>query len=98
MAKIGEKEYDLNDPKEQTEYWTKRISKKLVGRKIVQVEYFSSREAEESMWDNRPVTFLLDNGMWLYPMRDDEGNDAGAIGVCGKNGSDTFPVLGVNNE
>ena len=93
MAKIGKKEYNLLDPKECTQYWTDYVSKELVGRKIVKVEYMCSREAEESMWYSRPVCLLLDNGNWIYPMRDDEGNDGGAMGVAGANGSDTYPVL-----
>lgn len=87
--------YDLNNPKERTEYWTKYVADKLVGKKIVKVEYMSNKEAEESMWHSRPICILLDDDKWLYPMRDDEGNDGGAIGVASKDGSDTFPVLGV---
>ena len=93
-TKLDDKEYDLSKNKDRTEYWTNYVSKKLIGRTIVKVEYMSSREAKESMWDNRPVCFLLDNGKWLYPMRDDEGNDAGAIGIASADGGDTFPVLG----
>ena len=90
------KKVNLNDPKQRTDYWTKYASDKILGAKIVKVEYFSSREAKESMWYNRPVVFLLDNGIWLYPMRDDEGNDGGAMGIAGKKGGDTFPVLSVD--
>ena len=98
MAKIDKKEYNLNDPKECTQYWTDYVSKQLVGKKIVKVEYFSSKEAEESMWYSRPLAMLLDDGNWIYPMRDDEGNDGGAIGVAKKDGSDTYPVLSLNKE
>ena len=98
MAKIGKKEYNLSDPKECTEYWTNYVSKELVGKKIVKVEYFTSKEAEESYWYSRPVAMLLDDGKWIYPMRDDEGNDGGAIGVASKDKSDTYPVLSVNKE
>jgi hypothetical protein len=51
----------------------------LVGHKIVKVEYMSKEEAGDFGWDNRPICILLDNGLWLYPSRDDEGNDAGAL-------------------
>lgn len=98
MKKItkDENKYDLSDPIEQTKYWNKYVADKLVGRKIVKVEYMSSKEAEESMWYSRPICILLDNDKWIYPMRDDEGNDGGAIGVASKDGGDTFPTLGVN--
>tara|TARA_R100000742_G_C4257260_1_gene75116 strand:+ start:205 stop:504 length:300 start_codon:yes stop_codon:yes gene_type:complete len=98
MAKIGKKEYDLSDPAECTAYWTEYVSKQLVGKKIVRVEYFSSKEAEEYMWDCRPMAMLLDDGKWLYPMQDDEGNNGGAIGVTSKDKPDTYPVLSVNEE
>tara|TARA_Y100001973_G_scaffold104919_1_gene176218 strand:- start:245 stop:544 length:300 start_codon:yes stop_codon:yes gene_type:complete len=98
MAKIGKKEYNLSDPKECTQYWTDYVSKELVGKKIIKVEYFTSREAEESMWYSRPLAMLLDDGKWLYPMRDDEGNDGGAMGIASEDGSDTYPVLSVNKE
>ena len=94
--KINSDKYDLSDPKQCTEYCTKYVANELIGRKIVKVEYFSSKEAEESMWYSRPMAMLLDDGKWLYPMRDDEGNDGGAMGVAGKDGSDTYPVLSVN--
>ena len=97
-TKLNGKEYDLMDPVENNQYWTKIAENVLLKRKIVKVEYMSSREAKESMWYSRPVCFLLDNGKWLYPMRDDEGNDGGAIGVASKDGSDTFPVLGAEDE
>ena len=98
MAKIGKKEYNLNDPAECTAYWTEYVSKQLVGKKIIRVEYFSSKEAEEYMWHSRPMAMLLDDGKWLYPMRDDEGNDGGAMGVASEDKPDTYPVLSINEE
>ena len=34
---------------------------------------------EEQGWHNQPVQILLDNGTWLTPTSDDEGNNGGAI-------------------
>ena len=96
-TKLNGKEYDLSKNKDRTNYWTKYVADKLLGRTIVKIEYMSSREAVESMWYSRPVCILLDNGKWLYPMRDDEGNDGGAIGIASKDGGDTFPVLNVED-
>ena len=98
MAELNGKKYDLMNDKDRTEYWTDYFADKLVGRKIVKVEYMSSREAKESMWYSRPVCILLDDGKWLYPMRDDEGNDGGAMAYIGKKANETFPVLGVEDE
>ena len=98
MTKLNGKKYVLSKAKDRTEYWTAFAADKLVGKKIIKVEYFSNKEAEESMWYSRPLCFQLDDGTWVYPMRDDEGNDGGAIGVASKDGSDTFPVLGAEDE
>jgi hypothetical protein len=62
-----------------SESWEKRIEKNLVGRKIVKVEYCTEDLADEQDWSSRPLQILLDNGTWLTPTSDDEGNDGGAI-------------------
>ena len=59
--------------------WEDSIAKHLVGRIITYVEYLPRDEADENYWDSRPIAIKLDNGHWLMPMRDDEGNDGGAI-------------------
>tara|TARA_Y100001938_G_C8090724_1_gene434883 strand:- start:3105 stop:3344 length:240 start_codon:yes stop_codon:yes gene_type:complete len=71
------------------ESWNKTAEKFLLGRKIVAVEYMSPEESSEAGWTYQAVCFKLDNDSWVYPMRDDEGNDAGALCV----GADTLPVL-----
>ena len=70
--------------------WNKTAEKLLLGKKIVKVEYMSIRESDNLLWDYQPVCFLLSDGNWVFPMRDDEGNDAGALAV----GNDKLlPVL-----
>ena len=98
MTKLNGKKYDLSKAKDRTEYWTAFAADKLVGKKIIKVEYFSNKEAEESMWYSRPLCFQLDDGTWVYPMRDDEGNDGGAMAYIGEKANETFPVLGVEDE
>ena len=63
----------------QEERWIKEISSKLVGKKIVKVEYMQESEMAESDWYDSPICILLDDGAWLIPMRDDEGNDGGSM-------------------
>ena len=98
MTELNGKKYDLMNVKERTEYWTDFAADKLLGKKIVKVEYFTYKEAEECMWYCRPLCFQLDDGTWVYPMRDDEGNDGGAMAYIGKKANETFPVLGVEDE
>jgi len=61
------------------QYWTDKIAKHLIGRKITKVEYIPTEEMDENMWYKRPISILLDDGHWITPMMDDEGNDGGAM-------------------
>ena len=73
--------------KDTEKYWTELVQEKLVGRKITRVEYMPKDECENILWQNRPISIQLDNGHWITPIMDDEGNDGGAI-------STTFGDLG----
>ena len=76
--------------------WTNKAEKQLLGFKIVKVEYMTEGECEETGWDNRPLAIMLDNGSWLIPRRDDEGNDGGALTYIDSEGHhDIIPVLQV---
>ena len=81
--------YSVEDTNGLRTTWIKTANKMLLGRKIVKVEYIPVKETDDMMWEHQPVCFLLDNGKWVYPMADDEGNDAGALVV----GQDMLPVL-----
>ena len=59
--------------------WQKRINKYLVGRTIVKVEYCTENLADEQGWHCQPIQILLDDGTWLTPTSDDEGNNGGVI-------------------
>ena len=61
------------------EKWIKEISSKLVGKKIVKIEYMPESEMAENDWYDSPICILLDDGAWLIPMTDDEGNDGGSM-------------------
>jgi hypothetical protein len=78
--------------KSTEEYWTDKISKNLVGRKITKVEYLPVEEMEDAGWYKRPIAIQLDNGHWIVPLQDDEGNDGGAMCTTFKNLS-TIPVI-----
>lgn len=74
------------------QYWTDLIGDNLVGRKITKVEYLPVEEMEDSGWYKRPIAIQLDNGHWLVPLQDDEGNDGGAMSTTFKNLS-IIPVI-----
>jgi len=61
------------------DWWSAKIEKELVGRKITKVEYMSKGETKDFGWYHSAVNLYLDNGYILSPMQDDEANGAGAI-------------------
>ena len=73
------KKIKIMDDKKLIKKWQKDIEKSLVGRRIVGVEYLTDKEMEANLWYKRPIVLILDDGNWLIPMADDEGNDGGAI-------------------
>lgn len=76
--------------KDANKYWHDKANKLLLNKKIVKVEWMISEESKSIGWDSRPVCLQLDDGTWIFPMRDDEGNDGGALAV---GESETLPVF-----
>ena len=64
--------------------WQDKAEKILLGKHIIKVEWMTDKECEEMMWDSKPVCFLLDDGTWIYPSADDEGNNGGALFTTSK--------------
>ena len=71
--------------------WEKIACDQLLGKKIVKVRYLNKQELEEFGWEESCVAFQLDDGNWIFPSQDDEGNGAGALFTC----NDANPVLPV---
>tara|TARA_Y100000593_G_scaffold93604_1_gene189115 strand:- start:790 stop:1026 length:237 start_codon:yes stop_codon:yes gene_type:complete len=76
--------------KDAHNYWRKKATKLLLNKKIVKVEWMNKSEQEEIGWHSRPLCMQLDDGTWIFPMADDEGNDGGALAV---GESETLPVF-----
>ena len=58
--------------------WAAKL-KPLVGRTITGVRYLNASEVSRLGIAHHPVCLQLDDGALLWPMADDEGNDAGAL-------------------
>ena len=58
---------------------TELISKHLIGKKIVKVEYLPEEYMEDFMWKKRPITIHLEDGTIITPQSDNQGNDGGTI-------------------
>jgi len=60
--------------------WLKKAESVLLKRTIVKVRYMDDEEMESVGFNShRPLVLQLDDGTLIYPSRDDEGNDGGAI-------------------
>tara|TARA_R100000808_G_C2114199_1_gene127346 strand:- start:684 stop:983 length:300 start_codon:yes stop_codon:yes gene_type:complete len=94
-TKLNGKEYNLMDPVEQNQYWTKIAENVLLGRRILKVEYMKDKECNEYMWYKKPITFILDNGTRVIAMQDDEGNDGGVLTCLTEDKEEVLPVLNV---
>jgi hypothetical protein len=75
-------------------YWTEKAAAVLLNRKIVEVRYLTEEEMEILGWYNRCVVFILDDDTIVYPSKDDEGNNAGALYFQKENADDyILPVI-----
>jgi hypothetical protein len=75
--------------------WNDKAESLLKGKKIVDVRYMTEKERDMLGWQSRCVIIILDDGTSIYPSRDDEGNDAGALFVDNIENdlSETLPVI-----
>lgn len=58
--------------------WSK-VFQPLVGRTIRAIRYMTEVEAGDMDWHDAPIVIQLDDGTFLWPSADDEGNGAGAL-------------------
>jgi len=72
---------------------TKIAKDLLVGKTIKDVVYLSTNDANHSRWFVRPVMIIFDDKSVIIPMRDDEGNDGGALHYYDNEKSETIGVL-----
>lgn len=83
--------------------WTEEAQRLLVGKTIKSVRYETQKEVDGRMGFCRGLVIELDDETVLWPMSDDEGNEAGAIhfrkftkaeGKWQIDGNGILPVLG----
>lgn len=75
-----------------TKKWTDKATKFLVGKKVKEVRYLTEEEAEGLGWHSRSLVIIFDDNSAIYPSRDDEGNDAGAL-LTSDDDLPTIPVI-----
>jgi hypothetical protein len=72
--------------------WTKICQKNLVGKKIIQVRYMNQKELDDLGWDQTPLVIFFNDGSYMFPSQDDEGNDGGSLFTSFKD-LPTIPVI-----
>lgn len=72
--------------------WAARIGSAVSGKRIVEVRYMTPEEVDHLGWSSAAVVFVLSDGQLIWPSRDDEGNDAGAMFSTYEN-LEVFPVI-----
>jgi hypothetical protein len=73
------------------EKWIEAIRKSIVGKKVAGITYMTEAQAEENLWYSRPVVIIFDDGSYIIPLSDDEGNNAGALATS----DDSLPIIPV---
>ena len=64
---------------QSNKFMVKDLTQMLKGRKVEEIRWFSNKGCLDAMWNYRPVEIILEGGISLVPMADDEGNNGGAI-------------------
>ena len=72
--------------------WTEKCKKHLVGKKIVHVRYLNKKEMDDLGWEQIPLVIFFDDGGYMFPSQDDEGNDGGSLFTSFKDLS-VIPVI-----
>lgn len=78
---------------EAEELFLKRARQDLEGKRIVHVRYMTKKEAAVLDWPHRGILLVLDDGTFIFPSKDDEGNDAGALFGSTPQQKFTIPVM-----
>lgn len=81
---------------EQTAHWSNEAAKHLKGRTVVECRYLTAEEAQAMDWYFRPVVIVFDDGTYIFPSADDEGNNGGSIfggNFASQDRNFTLPVL-----
>lgn len=68
------------------------LRKAIEGKRITEIGYMQKPDAIFQGWGYRPIVLVLEDGTTLFPMADDEGNEAGALATTVE-GCETVGVL-----
>ncbi len=64
----------------------------IIGHKIVAIRKTTAEEREQQYWSANGIVLVLDNGVSLLPVTDEEGNEPGRL-LVGNNSTGNFNRL-----
>ena len=70
----------------------KKITKALVGKKIISANYMTDTEMIDLGWSRRALIIMFDDNNVMYASTDDEGNNAGVLFTTIKD-FETIPAI-----
>lgn len=70
---------NIESSMEITKKWEDRCSAVLVGKTIKSVRYQYTCEKKDMGWSKKSLMLFFEDGSYLFPSSDDEGNNAGAL-------------------
>jgi hypothetical protein len=74
--------------------WEREARSHLKGKTVKDVRYLTDEEKESLGWFHHVPVIIFDDGTLIFPSRDDEGNDGGALFGQAPDGNDfTLPVI-----
>ena len=76
---------------ELREHWGHLASNFLVGQTIRRVRYLTDNEVIDLGWTRSNVVIEFEDGHWIIPMTDDEGNDAGTLWTSSQSELNVIP-------
>lgn len=89
---MAQKKFSELSEEERQQHFIRKAD--IVDCTIKAVRYMTEKEADEMGWGGKSVVLVLDNGTEVVVSGDDEGNHAGALFICKKNGDqETLPVF-----
>ena len=65
----------------------------LVGRRVVEARYMTEEERNEFGWFTSPLVLRLDDGSFLVPQQDAEGNGGGVLCMIPQPSGDAKDVV-----
>ena len=72
--------------------WNKICQKHLIGKRIIQGRYMNQKEVDDLGWEQTPLVIFFNDGSYMFPSQDDEGNDGGSLFTSFKDLS-VIPVI-----